>query len=39
MEPKLDQSLGLSCETLLLSYQKVPNVRITCSYSKESDLY
>ena len=26
-------------ETLFLSYQKVPKVRIACSYSKEGGLY
>ena len=26
-------------EKLFLSYQKVPKVKIACSYSKEGDLY
>ena len=37
---KMNQSHGLSYdETLLLSYQKVPKVKIACSYSKEGGLY
>ena len=37
---KMNQSPGLSYdETLFLSYQKVPQVKIACSYSKEGDLY
>ena len=36
----MNQSHGLSYdETLLLSYQKVPKVKIACSDSKEGDLY
>ena len=32
---KMNQSHGLSYdETLFLSYQKVPKVKIACSYSK-----
>ena len=37
---KINQSHGLSYdETLFLTYQKVPNVKIDRSYSKEGDLY
>ena len=37
---KMNQSHGLSYdETLFLSYQKFPKVRITCPYSKEGGLY
>ena len=37
---KMNQSHGLSYdETLFLSYQEVPKVKIACSYSKEGDLY
>ena len=37
---KMNQSQGLSYdETLFLSYQKVPKVKIACSYSKEAGLY
>ena len=37
---KMNQSYGLSCDkTLFRSYQKVPKVKITCSYPKEGDLY
>ena len=37
---KMNQSHGLSYdETLFLTYQKVPNVKIDRSYSKEGDLY
>ena len=37
---KMNQSHGLSYdETLFLSYQKVPKVKIACYYSKEGDLY
>ena len=36
----MNQSCGLSYdETLFLSYQRVPKVKIVCSYSKEDDLY
>ena len=36
---KMNQSHGLSCnETLFLSYQKVPKVKIACSCSKEGGL-
>ena len=36
---KMNQSHGLSYdETLFLSCQKVPKVKIACSYSKEGDL-
>ena len=35
----MNQSHGLSYdETLFLSCQKVPKVKIACSYSKEGDL-
>ena len=35
-----EKSHGISyVETLFLSYQKVPMVKIACSYSKEGDLY
>ena len=37
---KMNQSNDLSYdETLFLNYQKVPKVKIACSYSMESDLY
>ena len=37
---KMNQSHGLSDdETLFLSYQKVPKLKIVCSYSKEGDLF
>ena len=37
---KMNQSHGLSYdETLFLSYQKALEVKISCSYSKEDDLY
>ena len=37
---KMNQSHGLTYnETLFLSYQKVPKVKIACSYSKEGGLY
>ena len=37
---KVNQSHGLLYdETLFLSYQKVPQVKIACSYSKERGLY
>ena len=36
---KMNQSHGLSCdETLFLSYQKVPEVKIACPYSKDGGL-
>ena len=36
----MNQSHGLSYdETLFLSYQKALEVKISCSYSKEDDLY
>ena len=36
----MNQSHGLSYdETLLLSYPKVPKVKIACSDSKDGDLY
>ena len=36
----MNQCHGLLCdETLLLSYQKVPKVKISCSYSKESNFF
>ena len=37
---KMHQSPGLSYDdTLFLSYQKVPKVKITWSYSKQAGLY
>ena len=37
---KMNQSHNLSFdEILFLSYQKVPKVKIACSYSKEGGLY
>ena len=37
---KMNQSHGLSYdETMFFSYQKVPKVKIACSYSKEGGLY
>ena len=37
---KMNQSHRLSYdETLFLNYQKVPKVKIACSYSKEGDLF
>ena len=36
----MNQCHGLSSDkTLLLSYEKVPRVKIACSYSMEGDLY
>ena len=36
----MNQPNGLSCgETLFLSYQKFPKVKIASYYSKEGDLY
>ena len=37
---KMKQSYDLSFdESLFFSYQKVPKVKIVCSYSKDGDLY
>ena len=37
---KMNRSHCLSYdETMFLSYQKVPKVKIACSYSKEGGLY
>ena len=37
---KVNQSHAISYdEPLFLSYQKVPKVKIACSYSKKGDLY
>ena len=39
-ELQTNQSYSFSYdETLFLSYQKIPKVKIACSYSKEGDLY
>ena len=36
----MNQSHGLSYdENMFLSYQKVPKVKITCSYSREGGVY
>ena len=37
---KMNQSHDLSYdETMFFSYQKVPEVKIACSYSKEGGIY